>query len=367
MLRMKYLVTLMLVTLLMVSSMAFAAPWISLEYETPITPTSEPVANDGSSATFPDVDTDYWAWGQIEELNAALTSYSDFIVEGYGDGSYQPSWQVTRGQMAVFIARAAGWPTAAVTPSFEDVDEDHWAFEEVELCVLNGVVKGYPDYFGDGLDAYLPTVIVDRAQMAVYIGRAAFGTTSTFYSDAFDDVDGGFWAADWIQECVNNYVVQGYDTDPPTYKPDVKVTRSQMAVFVWRGLVGDVILGGPGVTDEADLTPTAEGDAQLILADTITPTAGPSEVALAAGAVVYVALDGVAVPDGNIVFDIGGEEGDTVAVTNAAARALVDGAGGVPYLVAAYQITAGIASGDYDVTITLPNGAVLDVGTLTVP
>jgi len=178
MLRMKYIVTLTLVALLMASGAAFAGPWIALEYVPPITPTSEPVPNSDSAAAFGDVATDYWAWGHIEEAAVTATAASDFIVQGYGDGSYQPTWNVTRGQMAVFIARAAGYTDDVSAVSFQDVPDSYWAYTEIEQCVINGVVQGYADYFGTDIDAYLPTVIVDRGQMAVYIYRAAIlGTT----------------------------------------------------------------------------------------------------------------------------------------------------------------------------------------------
>ena len=52
---------------------------------------------DGS--VFSDVPSDYWAYDEILDL------YWRGIVNGYSDGTYQPTWGVTRDQMAVFLAR----------------------------------------------------------------------------------------------------------------------------------------------------------------------------------------------------------------------------------------------------------------------
>jgi hypothetical protein len=115
--------------------------------------------------TFPDVPTDHWAYDSIEY------AAGNGVVGGYGNGSYQPGWPVTRAQMAVFIARAKEWVSIGddMTDAgqvFPDVPPGFWAGTAIEACVYNEVVKGYADGF------YRPTVVVTRDQMAVYIARA---------------------------------------------------------------------------------------------------------------------------------------------------------------------------------------------------
>jgi hypothetical protein len=115
--------------------------------------------------TFSDVPDAQWAYDHIEY--AAVNG----VVTGYGDGSYQPSWLVTRGQMAVFIARAKGWvrigdDMTTAPQLFTDVPPGYWSGTAIEACVSNGVVKGYADgYYG-------PANEVTRDQMAVYIAQA---------------------------------------------------------------------------------------------------------------------------------------------------------------------------------------------------
>jgi hypothetical protein len=125
-----------------------------------------------STATFSDVPTDYWAFKYVEYAAAQN------VVQGYSDGTYKPTDQVDRGQMAVFIARSIYTPTAArlnltgytppATATFPDVPTTFWAYEYVEYIAQPaiGVTKGYPD--GD----YHPEYVCTRDQMAVYIQRA---------------------------------------------------------------------------------------------------------------------------------------------------------------------------------------------------
>ena len=49
--------------------------------------------------TFPDVTPSYWAYKYIEYCHA------QGVVNGYTDGTYQPGGEVTRDQMAVYVAR----------------------------------------------------------------------------------------------------------------------------------------------------------------------------------------------------------------------------------------------------------------------
>jgi len=119
--------------------------------------------------TFPDVDAENWALDYIEY------AVDQAVVTGYDDGYYHPEYEVTRDQMAVYVARALVAPTgeaalADYVPSdprnFPDVPDTSWAYKHIEYCVEHGVVQGYLD----GL--YHPEITVTRDQMAVYVARA---------------------------------------------------------------------------------------------------------------------------------------------------------------------------------------------------
>jgi Tol biopolymer transport system component len=128
--------------------------------------------------TFLDVDAEQWALDHIEY------AVDQNVVAGYGDGTYHPEYEVTRDQMAVYVARAMVAPSgeaalADYVPSaprnFPDVPntgygddgtEPFWAYTHVEYCVEHSVVAGYDD------GMYHPEWVVTRDQMAVYIARA---------------------------------------------------------------------------------------------------------------------------------------------------------------------------------------------------
>jgi hypothetical protein len=120
-----------------------------------------------ATATFPDVPTGFWAFEDVETLVDAG------IVLGYPNGYYRPEYNVSRDQMAVYIARAKSYAlTIPASPTFPDVPLDHWAVQEINGCVENGIVLGYPD----GL--YRPAADIDRAQLSVYCYRAFVRATA---------------------------------------------------------------------------------------------------------------------------------------------------------------------------------------------
>ena len=125
---------------------------------------------DPAEPTFDDVPTDFWSYKDIEALADAE------VISGYGDGTYQPDWLVTRGQMAKFIALGAELtvedPEDIVDDVFPDVPADYWAANFIKACKDASIVLGYTD----GL--YRPGNNVSRDQMAVYAYKAFIGTTT---------------------------------------------------------------------------------------------------------------------------------------------------------------------------------------------
>lgn len=82
------------------------------------------------------------------------------IAGGFPDGTYRPGDAVTRGQMATFIAAAAGLPTDGLGPSgFSDVDGGTHA-GAITAVTDAGIARGFDD------GTYRPGVPVTRAQMA---------------------------------------------------------------------------------------------------------------------------------------------------------------------------------------------------------
>ena len=188
-------------------------------------------------AAFPDAPAGSWAWQEI------VACADQRIVLGYPDGLYHPEIEVTRDQMAVYVARAlvspsgdAAIPDPGPPPTFTDVLPDFWAYKQIEYAVSQNVVQGYPN------GTYQPALVVDRGQMAVYVARAMVAPTGdAAIADpeppfTFPDVPGedNTWA--WCHKHVEFLAGWGVVTGYPDglYHPENAVTRDQMAVYIAR-------------------------------------------------------------------------------------------------------------------------------------
>jgi hypothetical protein len=189
-------------------------------------------------STFVDVPLGFWAYNEIDILYFAGVTVGcqpDNPLTTLNELMYCPSDDVTRAQMAVYIIRAdEGDPAedyCGDSDPFPDVVSTHWACGHIKRLLERGISSGYPD------GTYKPTYTVNRAQMATYIIRTIYGDTFDYNAvQIFSDVSSNHWAFKYIQKCYEDGICGGYPDG--TYKPQVIVNRAQMAVFVERAFFG---------------------------------------------------------------------------------------------------------------------------------
>jgi len=175
---------------------------------------------------FNDVTPDYWAFSFIETLAA------DGITAGCGDDNYCPTSPVTRAQMAVFLERGMNGntfqPPAARGGVFLDVARVDFAANFIEQLFADGITAGC------GGGNYCPDTTVTRAQMAVFLLRAKYGSSYSppAATGVFGDAPLGSFAVDWIEQLAGEAITAGCGNG--NYCPDATVTRDQMAVFLAR-------------------------------------------------------------------------------------------------------------------------------------
>jgi hypothetical protein len=174
---------------------------------------------------FCDVLLGFWAWPHIQAIAEAG------ITSGCGPTSYCPDDAVTRAQMAVFLLRGLYGgsydPPAATGRVFYDVPIDYWAAPWIERFALEGITCGCD------VNRYCPDADVTRAQMAVFLLRAKYGSS---YKPPpatgiwFYDVPARFWASSWIEQLAAEGITGGCGGG--AFCPNDGVTRAEMAVFI---------------------------------------------------------------------------------------------------------------------------------------
>ncbi len=184
-----------------------------------------------------------------------------------------PNDPVTRGEMAIFLARAFALP-AGQSDYFND---DNGTFYEVAANKLfeAGLTVGC------GNRRYCGNAPIDRGEMAAFLARA-LQLPATNLNKFVDDNGSVF------QNAINKIAAAGITQgcNPPTnnrFCPNDSVTRGQMAAFIIRALPGG---GGPGNPPGPpppaptgpfcdSVTGITKGDCQALLA-LYASTGGPS-------------------------------------------------------------------------------------------
>jgi hypothetical protein len=194
--------------------------------------------------TLVDATTKTWSlhigdsFADVQRTSPFYRSIETLLHHGVTGGctatEYCPAGNNTRGQMAVFLLKAAEGEEYAPPPCvegeelFADVPFDSTLCPWIEELAARGVTSGC------GGGNYCPGAPVTRGQMAVFLLKAfeGGGYTPPACSGVFSDVACPSPFAAWIEELASREVTDGCSTDPPAYCPAAPVTRAQMAVFV---------------------------------------------------------------------------------------------------------------------------------------
>ncbi|WP_284642011.1 S-layer homology domain-containing protein [Paenibacillus silviterrae] len=110
--------------------------------------------------TFKDVET-HWAKEAANDLGSRM------IVNGVGNGLFNPDQSMTRAEFTAVLARALGLkPENSVTSPFKDVKSSDWFSGAVQVAYSYGLISGLED------GTFRPQESITREQAMVVIAKA---------------------------------------------------------------------------------------------------------------------------------------------------------------------------------------------------
>lgn len=176
-------------------------------------------------------DVNYPPMGGIEFSSAINKVLARSITSGCLPGKYCPSNNISRAEMAIFLARALRGvpdaPPAPTTQRFIDVPLGYWAGSYIEYIARREITLGCEP------TKFCPDKSVTRAEMAVFLVRAlGIKNPPVPATQRFTDVPLNYWAASSIEELARRGISMG--CEPGLYCPERLVRRDEMAVFLVR-------------------------------------------------------------------------------------------------------------------------------------
>lgn len=142
------------------------------------------------------------------------------ITSGTSDTTFSPNISCTRAQMVTFLWRASGTPEIGTTSPFSDVSADAYYYDAVLWAVEQSITGGT----GDG--KFSPDAPCTRAQMAMFLWRAAGSPTPESGENIFVDVPADSWYIQAVRWAYEQKITNG--TSGGKFSPNATCTRAQM-------------------------------------------------------------------------------------------------------------------------------------------
>ncbi len=209
-----------------VAAMGTITPYdaVSHGYDSAWELSTEPV--DVVTNPYTDVSESFYAYEPIQVLTEAG------IIEGVGDGLYDPFGTLTRAQWVTMLYRAAGEPEVTEPSTFTDVPTDQWYSDAVAWAQDCGIVNGVTETL------MAPNDPVTREQMVTILyrldGEEAVECDLSAFTDEQTIEDYALAATKWA---VAKGYINGIPTDDGVKLAARETTdRAQTATFFYRYL-----------------------------------------------------------------------------------------------------------------------------------
>ena len=99
--------------------------------------------DDKPTAMFSDVTSEHWGFDAVNTLA------SEKIISGYGDGTFLPSNNITRAEVATIFfrlltdeSREYYWKESN---DFKDIPDNYWACPAISTLTNAGILKGFEE------------------------------------------------------------------------------------------------------------------------------------------------------------------------------------------------------------------------------
>ena len=183
-----------------------------------------PTTTPAPTSAFRDLPSSHWAYGYVKALAEKN------VINGYDDGTFRPSNNVTREEFVKMIISATGMLQAGAECEFSDVPAGAWYYEYVASAYAKEIVSGMDEgAFGVGTNITRQDVAV----IAARIIKRLKGTVPETVESTLTDIDTvSDYATDSVKLLNGMGIINGYDDG--SFMPKNTLTRAEAAAIISR-------------------------------------------------------------------------------------------------------------------------------------
>jgi hypothetical protein len=150
------------------------------------------------------------------------------LVKGYDDGTFKPNEYISRAEFMVLINRAYGFNEKAPV-AFTDVSAGSWYYNDVAIAIKAGYIAGYSD------QTMKPNNPISRQEVAAILARLLDIEGRAGSIEQFKDYT---LIPDWSKSSINAVVTNGYMGGYPdgTFAPNKLTTRAEIVTILSRAV-----------------------------------------------------------------------------------------------------------------------------------
>ncbi|HIW33416.1 MAG TPA: S-layer homology domain-containing protein, partial [Candidatus Paenibacillus intestinavium] len=177
---------------------------------------------------FTDMDN-HWAKDAVNNMGSRM------IVNGIGNGTYNPDHDVTRAEFAAIIVRGLGMRLASRDSKFTDVNASAWYHSAIQTAYDYGLINGFED------GTFRPNDKITREQAMLIMSKAMVltglkGSINQSASDAIGAFSDGNTVSDWalhgVADSVSSGIISGRDNN--LLSPKANISRAEIATIIQR-------------------------------------------------------------------------------------------------------------------------------------
>lgn len=171
-----------------------------------------------------------WARDAVNDMGSRM------VIDGAGNGLFNPDRDVTRAEFAAIVVRGLGLKLEKEATSFSDVKAEEWYASAVNTAFAYGLIDGYKD------GTFRPMEKITREQAMAILSKAmevtglkaklVLQSADTTLRPFEDAASVSVWAQSGAADTVQAGIVSGRSAN--MLAPKVFITRAEVAAMIQR-------------------------------------------------------------------------------------------------------------------------------------